>query len=200
MLKLILVKNIAQDSSQRNRLYRQIDVAILELIFSDPINMNITAICQKAGISRYTFYRHYHSKAHAIRRFKSNARRSFSGLLADLPDAASPADNYRLFRSLFFYLGKREDKIYYYVLTNDVNHGVIKQLVKLLYPKLYIEWTAKGVAGPRLTDRRVRIYLHALLVVLCEWAEKERCDIRQYDRYITALVAITADVRRWCVR
>ena len=182
---------------KHNSNYLRYDKNILEMIFEEPKRTTIYGVYTKLGIGKHTFRNHYDSIKDAIDSTREYLSLELQSHLLKIPSARTVADNKQVYESLFLFFARQsKEKPIYHILTNNDNAEIVMALLEVFYPKLCINWTPVGVTPPNIADTPVRFFFHDLIFVLREWAEKTDCDIRQSKAYITALVNITADVRR----
>ena len=179
-------------AGSRNSTYKKNERAIAGAVFSliGQHRGKLTAgmIAREAGVSRNTVYRHCKSIGTIVGEMEDRILDEFAaGLDNDLRRLGSAHTvNTRLFYALLTFMKRRRDE-FCPICADANNHGLLYQMVLLIYPRLEITWLPKGVSAPAIDSERAEMLMQIIVWALTKWGVNTHRDIHEMDRFVRRL-------------
>lgn len=176
---------------------RSLEIALIQLLKIKPVNaISVRELCDKAGISRGTFYLHYNTPSDVLLDIEDRYIAKVSAITKE--QFASRVNREEMFKNLFEALFKDEELEFVIFGVNGDPHfnKRVKDATKPLIVKLYSSLV------PGLTDEQLsQAYdysFYGSLPIIREWHEKKQpvdTLAKQLNAYGKAVLLATRDLK-----
>lgn len=174
---------------------------ILDLFHLHPGRIEIKRIMKKSGMTRQSFYNHYHDVNQAINK---NKQALLDDLLKDINLTikdkvfGSPMDqNRKIFLTCFIFMSKRKD-VFRRICKEPDSQYMVFNLMEAVYPTLNVVWLPAGSPPPIKGSELVNRYLIIATGIFCMWGQDGGCELKRMDRYLKKLLRLSSDASRYC--
>ena len=172
------------------RIHTSLEALLEQKLTADTSDITIQELCQKANITRGTFYRHYKSISAVVAEAEQYLFSEYVKVLYSTPEAEREPRN--LIRSILEIVGK--NKTYFRMVFARNDYNLMMDIFKVTKPLMQDTWKNLNYsADSYILDKMYHFCAYGVIGIVKHWVIEQNCDSSLIDEYTDFTLNIAHD-------